>query len=218
MSALEDFQERLKNQWNSLTGEVRKRFLGANNENLDLLVDSFYKLEPPQRNAVIVGGVAGLVLVVFGFLALYFAQVSSLNRELNKRFDALYEIRDLKAEYNREDRRFQGLVEAISGGAGSLRVKPFFEKIANEQGVQIEGLTETKAPLPSDNALGERFQEVKVDMRLNNISIPRLLNFILEVEKGSGFIRIQDLQIRARYGTKLFFDAQIKARGLTTAG
>jgi hypothetical protein len=218
MSALEDFQEKLKNQWNSLTGEVRKRFLGANNENLDLLVDSFYKLEPPQRNAVIVGGVAGLVLVVFGFLALYFAQVSSLNRELNKRFDALYEIRDLKAEYNREDRRFQGLVDAINGGAGSLRVKPFFEKIANEQGVQIEGLTETKAALPPDNALGERFQEVKVDMRLNNISIPRLLNFILEVEKGSGFIRIQDLQIRARYGTKLFFDAQIKARGLTNAG
>lgn len=218
MSALEDIQDKLKNQWSVFTGEIRKRILGSNNENIDLIVDSFYKLEPPQRNAVIAGGIASLCVIVFGFLALYFSQISSLNRELNKRFDALYEIRDLKADYQREDRRFQGLVDALSGGAGSIRVKPYFEKIANEQGVQIEGLTESKVPLPADNALGEKFQEVRVELRLNNISIPRLLNFIVEVEKGAGFIRIQDLQIRARYGTKLFFDAQIKARGLSSAG
>ena len=218
MSALEEFQEKVKNQWAAMTSEVRKRLFGANNENLDLLVDSFYKLEPQQRNGVIAGGVATLVVVVVGFLALYFAQVNSLNRELNKRFEALYEIRDLRADYQREDQRFQTLVETISGGSASIRIKPYFEKIAIEQGVQLEGLTEVKAPLPSDNALGERFQEVKVEMRLNNISIPKLLNFIVEVEKGGGFIRIQDLQIRARYGTKLFFDAQIKARGLSAAG
>lgn len=218
MSALEDFQEKIRNQVATASAEIRKRIFGANNENLDLLVDSFYKLEPPQRNAVIAGGIAGLGLVVFGLIALYFAQISSLNRELNKRFDALYEIRELKADFQLEDKRFQSLVEAISGGSGSLRIKPYFEKIANEQGVQIEGLNESKVALPIDNALGEKFQEVRVDMRLNNISIPRLLNFVVEVEKGAGFIRIQDIQIRARYGTKLFFDAQIKARGLAAVG
>ena len=218
MSALEDIKDKLSNQWSAVSLEIRKRILGANNEHLDLMVDSFYKLEPPQRNAVIVGGVAGLVFIVFGFLALYFAQIASLNRELNKRFDALYEIRELKDQYQRENSRFQGLVDALQGSAGAVRIKPFFEKIANEQGVQIEGLNETKVPLSGDNALSERFQEVRVEMRLNNISIPRLLNFMLEVEKGGGFIRIQDLQIRSRYGTKLFFDAQIKARGLAAAG
>ncbi len=218
MSALEDFQEKVRNQWSSFTNELRKRIFGANNENLDLLVDSFYKLEPPQRNAVLAGGVALLGFLVFGFIALYFAQVSSLNRELNKRFDALYEIRELKADYLREDRRFQALTEAINGGSGALRIKPFFEKVANEQGVQLEGLTETKSQLPAENALSEKFQEVRVDMRLNNISIPKLLNFVVEVEKTGGFIRVQELQIRARYGTKLFFDAQIKARGLAAIG
>lgn len=218
MSALEDIKEKINSKISEVSAELRKRVFGANNENLDLLVDSFYKLEPQQRNAVIAGGIAGLVLVVFGFLALYFTQLSSLNRELNKRFDALYEIRDLKADYQREDRRFQGLVDAINGGAGSLRIKPFFEKIANEQGVQIEGLNEQKSPLPTENALSEKFQEVRVDMRLNNISLPRLLTFLVEVEKAAGFMRIQDIQIRARYGTKLFFDAQIKARGLSPAG
>jgi hypothetical protein len=39
------------------------------------------------------------------------------------------------------------------------------------------------------------------------------MNFIIEVEKGSGSIRVQDMQIRARYGTKLFFDVQLKGHG-----
>lgn len=217
MSALEDFQEKIRSSWSNFTADLRKRVLGANNENIDFLVDTFYKLEPSQRNAVIAGGVAGLSLVVFGFLALYFAQINALNRELNRRFDALYEIRELKSEYQREDKRFQNLVDALMGGAGALRIKPYFEKLANEQGVQLSDLSESRSELASDNPLREKFQEVKVEMRLSNISIPRLLNFIVEAEKGSGYIRVQDLQIRAKYGTKLFFDVTIKARGLASA-
>lgn len=213
MSALTTMQDNVRTQVQQLNKEIRRRLLGANNERLDLMVDSFYKLEPPQRNAVIVGGITSLVLIVVAFLALYFAQVASLNRELNKRFDALYEMRQQKHEYQVEDRKFAKLIESVTADSASLRIKPYFEKIANDQGVQIEGLTETKVPLAADNPMSEKLQEVKVEMRLNNISIPRLLNFIIEVEKGSGSIRVQDLQIRARYGTKLFFDVQLKGHG-----
>lgn len=213
MSALTTMQDNLRTQIQQLNKEVRRRVLGANNERLDLLVDSFYKLEPPQRNLAIGAGVLALVLMVVTFLGLYFAQVASLNRELNKRFDALYEMRQLKHEYQIEDRRFAKLIESVTADSASLRIKPYFEKIANEQSVQIEGLNETKVPLAADNPMSEKLQEVKVEMRLNNISIPRLLNFIIEIEKGSGSIRVQDIQIRAKYGTKLFFDVQLKGHG-----
>lgn len=213
MSGFASFQENIKGRWDSFVLDVRKRTLGANNERLDLLVDSFYKLEPQQRTAAIAGGVAVLAFVVLSFVGLYFAQVNSLNRELNKRFDALYELRELKRDYQNENQRFTKLVDSVMSASSALRIKPYFEKIANEQGVQIEGLTETKVPIPSDNPMSEKLQEVKVEMRLNNISIPRLLNFVIEVEKGSGSIRIQDMQVQARYGTKLFFDIRLKGHG-----
>lgn len=213
MSRIAVIQDSIKGRWDLLVKELRKRTLGANNERLDLLVDSFYKLEPTQRNLVISGGIVGLTVIVLGFVGLYFSQVNSLNRELNKRFDALYELREMKREYQIEDQKFNRIVDSVISSSGSIRIKPYFEKVANEQGVQIEGLTETKVPIPSDNPMSDKLTEVKVEMRLNNISIPRLLNFVVEVEKGSGSIRIQDLQVRARYGTKLFFDAQIKGHG-----
>lgn len=213
MNALSTIQDNLRTQVQQLTKDLRRRLFGVNNERLDLLVDSFYKLEPPQRNAVIAGGIAALVLMVATFLILYFAQVASLNRELNKRFDALYEMRELKHEYQVEDRRFAKVIESITSDTASARIKPYFEKVANEQGVQIDGLNETKVPLAADNPMSDKLQEVKIDMNLSNISIPRLLNFVVEVEKGSGSIRIQDMQIRARYGTKLFFDVKLKGHG-----
>jgi hypothetical protein len=213
MSSLATFQEQFRSRYDFFIKELRKRTIGANNERLDLLIDSFYKLEPPQRNAVLAGGFAALVVIVLGLTGLYFAQVNGLNRELNKRFDALYELRDLKAQYQKEDMRFSKVVESLTSSGSALRIKPYFEKIANDQSVQIEGLQETKVPLPNDNPMSEKLQEVKVEMRLNNISIPRLLNFIVEVEKGSGSIRIQDMQIRSRFGTKLFFDVQLKGHG-----
>ena len=72
MSGIDDLLEKAKGQWALVSGTVRKKIFGANNENIDILVDSFYKLEPPQRNAAIAGGIVGLFTIVVGFLALYF--------------------------------------------------------------------------------------------------------------------------------------------------
>jgi hypothetical protein len=94
-----------------------------------------------------------------------------------------------------------------------MSLKPFFEKIANDLGVTIEGISDQKVPLAAENPLSDKLQEIRVEMRLPNISIPRLLNFVVEIEKSGKYLKVQDLQIRARYGTKLFFDGQIKVRG-----
>jgi len=148
--------------------------------------------------------------MVFG---LYFSLVSHLKNDLSSSFAALHELQSKKAMYEQENRNFEKLVDMVERKTKQVSLKPFFEKIANEQGVIIEGLSDSKSPLPADNPLAERFQEVRVEMRMPNISIPRLLSFLVEVEKSNKYLRVQDLQIRARYGTKLYFDSQAKVRG-----
>ena len=74
-------------------------------------------------------------------------------------------------------------------------------------------MTEKKIPLASDNPLSDKVQEVHVDLRLGNISVPRLLNFLVDIEKSNKYLRVIDLKIGARYGTRLFFDANVKIRG-----
>ena len=122
-------------------------------------------------------------------------------------------MQSLRTSYETENANFEQLYDMVSRKANNLRMKPFFEKMANNLGLTILGLNEQRMDLPADNPLSTKMAEVVVDMRLQNISIPRLLAFLIEVEKSGNYIRVRDLQINERYGTKLYFDAQLKMRG-----
>ena len=128
----------------------------------------------------------------------------------------MHELRTLRANFEVEDKKFDKLFDLINRRTSGLKMKPEFEKIARNLGITIDGVTEKKVPLASDNPLNDRVQEVHVELRLGNISIPRLLNFIVDVEKANKYMRVMDLQIKGRYGTKMFFDAQLTIRGYTT--
>lgn len=213
MSALATVSDRVKGSMQTSLNLVRTRLLGVNNEKLDFVMDSFYKLSPSQRSGVLAGGVALIALFVLLAVLLYFSQVSRLKSDLSNSFAALHELEALKQTYESETANFDRLLAVVGRKTREVRMKPFFEKIGNEQGVTIEGLDEKRAELPADSPLAGKLAEVRVEMRLPNISVPRLLNFVVEVEKSGNYIRVQDIQIRGKYGTKLFFDAQIKARG-----
>jgi len=214
MNEIKQYIEQLRGRLNLLLDQLRARVFGANNERLDFLMDSFYKLEPKERVGVLAGvaGAIGFVIVVA--FVIYFSQVGRLKSELNDSFAALHELQELKSDYSIEDARFQRVVEQVQKKTSDLQVKPFFEKVARDTLVQLEGLNVQKNPLEADNPLGSKMQEVKVkDLRINNTSIPKVLNFLIEIEKANNYIRVQDLEIRGRFGTRLYFDTKLTARG-----
>jgi chaperonin cofactor prefoldin len=219
MNELKQYLEQLKERVNLLLEQLRARVFGANNERLDFLMDSFYKLEPKERIGVLAGIAGAIGFVIIVAFAIYFSQVNRLKAELNDSFAALHELQELKADYSIEDARFQRVVEQVQKKTGDLQVKPFFEKVARDTLVQLEGLNVQRNPLDADNPLGSKMQEVKVkDLRINNTSIPKVLNFLIEIEKANNYIRVQDLEIRGRFGTRLYFDTKLTARGYAVGG
>lgn len=215
-AALEAVIDRAKGQFQSIFDKVRARLLGTNNERLDFIMDSFYKLNPSQRTGALTGLVGVIALFLLGSLGLYYARVNSLRAELESGFEALHELQSLKAVYAKEDQRFVKLVDNVTRKTRNVKAKPLFEKVAREQNVSVEGLKETKNPLSTENPLAEKMDEVRVDFSFTNISIPRLLNFLVEIEKSNALLRIQDFKVKGRYGTKLYFDADAKVRGYST--
>ncbi len=218
MSIVATFSDRFKGQFQPGLTALRKRLFGANNEKLDFIMDSFYKLSANQRTAVLAGVVGGIAVLILMAVGLYFSQVNRLRNDLSGSFVALHELQAMKSNYEQETKNFDKLVETVDRKTRSMSLKPFFEKIANDLGVTIEGLNDQKAPLSADNPLAEKMQEVRVEMRLPNISIPRMMSFLVEIEKSNKYLRVQDLTVRGRYGTKLFFDGQAKVRGYDIAG
>ena len=213
MSVFSEFGEKLRQGTSKYTSFIRLRVLGANNEHLDFVLDSFYKLAPNQRTVVLGAGVFLILAFVLAAFGLYFSRVSALEAELNTSFAALHDLKARKAEDRLEDKRFSSLVSAVRKKTKSLKFKPFFEKLARDMKVEVRSLNEQTADLPSDNPLSEHMKEVQIDMKIPKVSIPRLLKFLIAIERADRYLRVQDLKITGLYGNKLYFESSILVRG-----
>lgn len=195
------------------TKDIRARLFGVNNERIDFLMDSFYKLSPGQRNGVFAIGISLISLLIFSALVLYVSEVRSLEKELSQSISSLQDLRKHKVIDDNEEARFSKLENLIKSKIRGLSFKPFFEKMIKQLNMTVRDLNEKMVDIDSVNPLSQNMKEVRIDMRISQISIPRLLHFITEVEKSGKYIRLQDIRITGQYGNKLYFDSTLVFRG-----
>jgi hypothetical protein len=218
MSALQNIRDQIQSLVARVVDQVRRSLFGANNERIDFLMDSFYKLSPQHQTGVL-AGIAGMLLVfLFGAFGIYFTRINALEDELNASFDALQEVRAQTATYDQELRRYQELKSMVSRSAADFKPKPFFESKANQVGVAIADLRSQDTEIPAESPLSQDFRYVSVEFKLPKVSLPRLLKFIEEVEKGNSNLNIHSLQVRTRYGDRLFFETSAKVMGYKVGG
>src|SRR3954471_19832119 len=102
MSALQNIRDSIQSLVGRVVDQIRRSLFGANNERIDFIMDSFYKLSPEHQTGVL-AGVAGMLLVfVLGAFTIYFTRINALEDELNASFDALTEVRSLSSKYEQE--------------------------------------------------------------------------------------------------------------------
>ena len=210
----EMIKEQILGKLAMLWNMAKRRLLGSNNERLDFIMDSFYKLSPNAQNFALIGVGSSVALIVIIIFSIYFSQIRVLERELSEGFDAMQQIRTLSSDYNAEKERMENLVRVIDTKTNTLKPKPFLEEKANQIGVTLEGLRSEEVDMPQDSPLAPYFMAINVDFRMPKVSVPRMLKFFEEIEKSDKGLNVRNLQIRARYGDKLYFDVQARITGL----
>ena len=218
MSAIQDVKDQFQSLVSRVIFQVRRSLFGMNNERIDFMMDSFYKLSPKHQTGLL-AGVAGLLLVfVLGAFTIYFSRINALEDELNTSFDALQEVRTLNVSYDQELKRYQELKSIVSRNSSEFKPKPYFESKSNQVGVQIQDLRSQDSDIASDSPLATDFRYSTVEFRLPKVSLPRLLKFIEEVEKGNPSLNFHSLLIRTRYGDRLFFETTAKVVAYKVGG
>lgn len=213
MSIVSDLRESIGGRLSSSFAVARKKLFGTNNENLDFIMDSFYKLSPSQRNTFLGVAIGLIVSLVFATVFFYFSQVNALKDQLNDSFSAIAELRLLKSEETLETERFNELANTIARKTKGVIYKPFFERLSRQVSVPIRDIKERQVSMDPANPLSKRIQTSHIELTFSKISIPKLLEFMSEVEKSKSYMRVQNLKITGIYGTRLFFDAEVLIRG-----
>ncbi len=189
------------------------RLFGSNNERLDFIMDSFYKLSPGQRNGAFALGIGVITAFIISAFFLYFTEVRILESELSESLSSLKDLKDVRLIDIDKEKQFSKLVETVLVKTRGVSFKPFFEKMTKEKSIAMKDLTEKESDLDSTNPLSDSLKEVRVELRFPQVSIPRLVNFITDVEKSEHYIRLKDIKITGQYGNKLYFDTTLSFRG-----
>jgi hypothetical protein len=188
---------------------VKNLVFGKNNERLDFALDSFYKLPPQRRTAVLATLASAFALLVISIFFLYFSRVNALDSSLNASAVALREFYVHQAE-NEEAKADLKLLEGrIKSRLQGFSIKPFFEKISSETGVEIRSTKVKGAETVALEELSSFLSEQDVEIVIASISLPKLLKFISTIEKSQNYIRVKDLRIRDLSGKKLYFEVQV---------
>ncbi|NBO37821.1 hypothetical protein EBU99_04480 [bacterium] len=198
---------------------VREIIFGKQNERIEYFMDSYFKLPPEGRTAVIAGGFLLAGLIVFGFIGLYLSALSNLQSRLDESFQAMNKLRAKQVEYSVTKKKFDELDRRISGVTQSQQILSLLETKAKSLELQISSNTKTdKASSEKDfirgTLLAEKYKATRSEFRVSNVSLKKIIDFVVAIEGDDKLLRVSDLRIKGLYQNKLFFDATFAVDGI----
>ena len=159
------------------------------------------KLEPRDKKILIIGGVAAAAILLYAFvLSPLYSDLSRKRDLIPKKERDLAEMRVLKDQYIEMQRRLQQ-VQAAAAQRGPLLT-------------EIENLTK-RANLsskivslkPQAGVQTESFKESIVEIRLENITLYDVINYVFLLEKDT--LKIRKLYFKPRFDNPKLLNATI---------
>jgi type II secretory pathway component PulM len=159
------------------------------------------KLEERDKKTLIIGGIVAAVIVLYAFV------ISPLTSDLSRKRDSipkkekeLVEMKALKTEYLSIQQQLQAAQAAATKRGPLLTDIEGITKRANLGG-KIVSLK------PQAGAQTAGFKESIVEVKLENVTLYDIVNYVFQLEKDT--LRIRKLQFKPRYDNPKLLNATI---------
>jgi type II secretory pathway component PulM len=161
----------------------------------------FLKLEGRDKQAVIYGGGAAVIILLYVFVVSPFTSDLSRKRELvPKKERELVEMRLLKEQYQEMQHRLQA-AQAAAAQRGPLLTE--IENITRRTNLNSK-IVSLK---PQLGVQTESFKESIVEIKLDNVTLYDIVNYVYSLEKTG--LRIKKLQFKPRYDNPKLLNSTI---------
>ncbi|HEY6011248.1 MAG TPA: type II secretion system protein GspM [Nitrospirota bacterium] len=159
------------------------------------------KLESRDKKTLIFGGAVAAIILLYVFVLSPLMSDLSRKRELiPKKERELVEMRALKGQYQEMQQRLQ------QAQAAAARRGPILTEIENI--TKRANLSSKIVSLkPQTGAQSETFKETIVEIRLDNITLYDIVNYVYLLEKDS--LRIRKLYFKPRYDNPKLLNSTI---------
>lgn len=156
------------------------------------LQSRFQQLSARERRLVTFAGSALAVFVVFLILFSFSSSAASYRRRTQEKLTKLNEVQQLAATYREAEQLRLRTERDLS--ASNVSLIGYLEDKGNKAGLSIPTLNPK-----GDIALGDgKIIESGVEVMLPDIPITKLVNFLSDVERGPGVVKVKVLRIEPK--------------------
>jgi general secretion pathway protein M len=170
------------------------------------LSSEWNRMAPRERRlvTVLVGSVVTFAVLVTGFIV--FGNISDIKQSNEDTREALANIAKHRDEYLEARERMRS--QEVRIGAEGPQFAADLEEAAREVSIQIPETNEQPAV-----AVGKRYLEHKVDVKLRQVDLPSLSKFLAHLEQGRRLIFVNQLRVRKHFSEGDKLDVEFTAVG-----
>lgn len=146
-----------------------------------------------------------LALAVFIVLALVFWGVDSvyqsyddLRGKIQRQKEELKKISRLQEQYRQTHGELEKIKSKLDQMKKGFSLLSFIEDLANKENIR-ENIGSVK---PKTIPMGENYEEKQVEIQMDDITLPKLVDFIYKIENSGHLLRVKRLRLKTRYDNR----------------
>lgn len=173
------------------------------------------RLAPRERLLVIAAGVTTVLLVLYAFVWEPLQQErESVALGITRAERSLDEIQKLRTAYFETRHRIAANEAALTRGDDKFNLFSYVQGTVRDA-VSADRIASMN---PSTREVGTNFLEERVEIKLTQVGLPSITEFVYRIEKGTSPLRFSRLQIKKRRDDPYTFDVTATVSLLKAAG
>ncbi len=148
-----------------------------------------------EKRALIGAGVAILGLIIYFNVEGVMDKYSGLKHKIEGERLELKKISHLRDQYLHTHQQLQAVKSSLEKRRKGFSVLSFIEDLANKENIR-ENITSVK---PKKISLGEEFEENMVEIKMDDVTLAKLVDFIFKIETSGHLLKVKRLRIKTRY-------------------
>ncbi len=174
---------------------------------MQILRERWHQMSQRERTIVLVGGiVVGLSLLFVIVVDPLLAKLERLERQAVRKQKDIKELIILGQEYATKQERLAEAEGRLPAPDSQFSLLTFMEEAATTAGVR-DWIT---AMQPQVQAVAQGYQETAVDLRLEGVQLPELLDLLVAIDEAPYELQVRHLQIRPKYDNPVYLDVTIR--------
>jgi type II secretory pathway component PulM len=160
----------------------------------------------------------GVFVVLWSFYSIAInpalERIETLNRVISEKKQELKKIRAISKEYAFLNRSLGGFHTQAVSGQDTFQLLPFLESLINECGIAKNVETMKRQVLTLDS----NHSEIVVEVRLGNLSIGQLVNFLGKIESSQTRSRTKSVYVKRSMTNKNLLDSVLEIHNTEYSG